>query len=210
MAKESLSEETKQDEGRSGGTRVWSSFVLAAIIAVVALTLFVRPWSNHTGSKATNRGCGQFDGFISPGESIPSSCRFEMLGSGSIETIGTFRQGSPMVLNFWASWCPYCIKEMPGFQRVYQSVGDRVRFLGLDLLAVQGETKGAAITLAGRTGVKYPLGYDEGGALYFQIAPRLLMPTTVFVRANGIVAYRQYGRIDESNLRRMIKQYLGV
>ena len=123
-------------------------------------------------------------------------------------SIGEFRAGRPIVLNFWASWCTFCIKEMPDFQRVHDDVGDRVPFLGLDLLGVQGETRGAATTLAARTGVSYPLGYDADGALYLRLSPRVLMPTTVFVRADGTIALRQFGPLTEQQLRGLIDEHL--
>lgn len=199
-----------ENRPRSRAARLWGAVVLLGIVGVVVLAILVRG-PGRTGSKQdADRGCGRLTGYISEGETIPASCKIELLESASPVTLTAFRTGKPMVLNFWASWCPFCIKEMPDFQRVSTALDDQVRFLGLDLLAVQGETKSAAAALAARTGVHYPLGYDEGGVLYFRIAPRLLMPTTVFVRADGIVAYRQYGPLDAAKLRSMIKQYLGV
>jgi thiol-disulfide isomerase/thioredoxin len=37
----------------------------------------------------------------------------------------------PLVINFFASWCPNCIAEMPEFERVHTLLGDRVAFLGV-------------------------------------------------------------------------------
>ena len=68
----------------------------------------------------------------------------------------------------------------------------------------------AAASLASQTGVGYPLGFDEAGALYFRMAPSLLMPTTVFVRADGTLAYRQFGPLREDRLRELIHEQLGV
>ena len=43
-------------------------------------------------------------------------------------------RGHPLVINYWASWCGYCIAEMPGFQKAYERVGSDVAFIGVDVL----------------------------------------------------------------------------
>ena len=57
------------------------------------------------------------------------------------------------MVNFWASWCPPCIREAPGLQRVwadYQSRG--VQFVGVDV----GDNRAAAQAHERRFGVTYP------------------------------------------------------
>lgn len=146
-------------------------------------------------------------GFVSVGEALPS-CEFERL-EGGVLRLGDLR-GKPAVLNFWASWCAFCIKEMPDFQRVYSSVSGKVTFVGADLLGVQGETRGAAEKFARSTGVRYPLIYDEGGLLYAHFSARLVMPVTVFIDAGGVVAHRQFGPLDEEELRDLLARHLAV
>lgn len=162
------------------------------------------------GSRAVDRSCDASGGVLNLGQRLPGRCLVQSFDDGSFSTIDDLRDGRPLVVNFWASWCVFCIKEMPDFQRVYDRTAGRVAFLGLDLLGVQAETRSAAEKLAARTGVRYPLAYDEDGELYLQVSPRLLMPTTVFVRADGVIVYRQFGPLDENDLQRMIRIYLGV
>lgn len=193
------------------------AFVATAVLVVLlggSLLLLSRRSQEPrvtAGPRPADRACGgELTGFLSEGERLPEECLVESFTGGSFFTIDEFRKGKPLVLSFWASWCGFCIKEMPDFQRVYARVSGRVAFLGLDLLGVQAETRAAAEERASQTGVRYPLGYDEDGELYLRVSPRLLMPTTVFVRADGVIAFRRFGPLDEKELERMIRTHLGV
>lgn len=147
-------------------------------------------------------------GIASVGEAIPPDCSFRLLGGGVLN-LGELK-GKPTVLNFWASWCPNCIAEMPDFERVHRRMRDKVRFLGANLLGVQGETEFAAETFALRTGVTYDSIYDQGGLLYAHFSPRLFPPTTILIDADGIVRYRQFGQMTGAELEEQIRVRLGV
>lgn len=205
-------ETTTRSERPRPARRVIATVAIALAIGGTSVLLLARP-QPEPGTPAAplgDRRCGTGAAVLSEGQPLPDACTLEGFGDGRIFSIGEFRGSKPMVLNVWASWCVFCIKEMPDFQRVYEQVADQVLFLGVDLLGVQGETRGAAERLATKTGVRYPLAYDEGGALYARLSPRLLMPTTVFVRSDGVVAYRQFGPLDAEELREAIRKYLGV
>jgi thiol-disulfide isomerase/thioredoxin len=114
-------------------------------------------------------------------------------------------EGRPVVLNFWASWCPPCIAEMPDFERVNQAVGDRVMFIGVNF---QDDADQAA-RLAVETGVTYLLVRDPQG-LIFQQFDGLGMPTTVFIDASGSVREVVTGQMSESQLRAKIAEYFSI
>jgi thiol-disulfide isomerase/thioredoxin len=114
-------------------------------------------------------------------------------------------RGRPVVLNFWASWCPPCLAEMPEFQRVHRRLGDRVAFLGVN----QRDQAQAAEELARSTGVTYPLAVDTAGRS-FDAFGGLGMPTTVLIGADGTVADIFAGQLDEPLLRERIRRFLGV
>ena len=118
---------------------------------------------------------------------------------GSQGTLADLR-GKPVILNFWASWCPACVAEMPGFQRVYEQFGDRLTILGLDVQ----DTRDAAEALVERTGVQYPLGDDPDGTL-LQTFGGIAMPTTVFIDADGNVLDSFSGFLTEDLLSERIQ-----
>jgi thiol-disulfide isomerase/thioredoxin len=114
-------------------------------------------------------------------------------------------RGRPAVINFWASWCPPCVAEMPDFQRVHRRLGDRVAFLGIN----QRDHRQAAEELVRSTGVTYPLAVDPAGRA-FDAFGGLGMPTTVLLRADGTVAQVFAGPLDEQLLVERLRTVLGV
>ena len=147
------------------------------------------------------------DGLISIGEKLPD-CSFRSF-DGSVLKL-TSLNGKPAVLNFWASWCTFCIKEMPDFQAVSSELEDQITIVGFDLLGVEGETEVSARSFSKSRGVTYPLAFDDKGLLYAHFSVRPTLPTTIFVRANGTVAFRKFGPMDRTDLRDAIRDHLKV
>jgi peroxiredoxin len=152
--------------------------------------------------------CPKPVGITSVGEPIPRECRVERLDGGTLKLADL--QGKPSVINFWAAWCTFCIAEMPDFQKVYAALGSKVEFVGADLIGIQGETKGVARTFAAKTGARYPLVFDLDARLYGHFSARLVMPVTIFVKANGVVAFRQFGPLTEKKIRELLRTKLRV
>ncbi|MFP3883352.1 MAG: TlpA family protein disulfide reductase [Actinomycetota bacterium] len=112
--------------------------------------------------------------------------------------------GKPVVLNFWASWCPACISEMPDFGEVHRRLGDQVEFIGVNMQEVDID---AANRLVEQTNVDYRLAHDRDGAIYNQFGG-ISMPTTVFISADGTVAEVHSGTIFEDELTETIETEL--
>lgn len=157
---------------------------------------------------AARARCPKPSGLISIGEPIPASCELERFEGGFLR-LGDL-QGKPAVINFWATWCTFCIEEMPAIEAASLPLRNRVAIVGADLLGVDGETRSAAQRFAKKTGVTYDLVYDRGGVLFGNFSGQLLLPVTIFVKANGIVAYRQFGPLTENTLTGLIAKHLGV
>lgn len=109
----------------------------------------------------------------------------------------------PVVLNFFASWCPTCIAEMPDFETVHQNFAGQVNFIGL---ATQDRVENAA-ELVVETGVTYPVGADQNGDI-FRIFNGLGMPTTVFINADRTVADVHTGVLGVESLTEAINNEL--
>lgn len=124
---------------------------------------------------------------------------------GSKGNLADFR-GRPVVLNFWASWCPACVAELPDFQQVHTELGDQVVFIGVNMQEVD---RSAAEALIARTGVTFLLADDPDGAIYRSFEG-IAMPTSVFITADGVVADMHSGAIFADDLRAKIRDELDV
>lgn len=113
-------------------------------------------------------------------------------------------EGTPMVVNFWASSCLPCVTEMPDFERVHHDVRDQVTFVGLAV----NDREDAARELAADTGVTYELGFDSSGII--RQSGGAVLPTTVFVAADGTILETHALVLDEAELRQKLDEHFGV
>ena len=122
---------------------------------------------------------------------------------GATATLAEFR-GEPVVLNFWASWCPSCVAEMSAaFGPVHADLGDTITFVGMN---IQDE-RALALDLLEETGVGWVNAEDPDGALYAELGG-LGMPFTVVISADGSVLETHNGPLDEGQLRSLITETL--
>lgn len=111
--------------------------------------------------------------------------------------------GTPVVLNFFASWCVPCVREMPAFEQVHQELGDEVAFLGIDVQ--DSATRGRE--LVDDTGVTYDVGRDPDGSMLTAYGG-VAMPTTVLIDADGTIVHLRSGETSVEELRAAIDEHL--
>ena len=114
---------------------------------------------------------------------------------GSSVELAAFR-GRPVLLNFWASWCTPCVREMPALERLHRRLGDRITFLGVN----HEDSRRAALRMLERTGATYPSAYDPDGTVAPRYGLRRGLPVTVFVSADGRIVGRRLGELSGREL----------
>jgi len=131
------------------------------------------------------------------------------LGGASVTLADVVGHGQPAIVNFWASNCPPCRREMPGFEKVYtEHDGQGYRMLGVDVGPQTGlGTHQGAEALLKQEGIRYPVGYAEGDGLVQRYSLRG-MPTTLFFDASGRQVGRVVGFLDETQLRSRLASLL--
>ncbi|MBW4078820.1 MAG: TlpA family protein disulfide reductase [Acidobacteria bacterium] len=113
-------------------------------------------------------------------------------------------RGHPLVVNFWASWCPPCRKEMPALARVAQQLAGKVNFVGLDTQ----DQRSAGLAFARSTNVHYPLAFDT--AQVWSDYGVYGLPTTFFIAPDGHILGKQVGGLTESRLFAIIHEVFNV
>lgn len=113
-------------------------------------------------------------------------------------------RGKPVVLNFFASWCGPCIREMPALQAMAEHYKGKVHFVGVTF----NDGRDAARNVLERTGVTYPAAFDGPSDVAYDYGVRV-MPTTVFIGADGNLVERKDGEISELQLRTVIDRLFG-
>lgn len=103
--------------------------------------------------------------------------------------------GTPIVLNWYASWCEPCREEIPAFVAAQTALGNAVQFVGVDWL----EGAGAALTLFDEFGANYPALLDRDGRIYDRWR-NTGVPTTYFIDAGGILRAAHAGPLSVEQL----------
>ena len=133
----------------------------------------------------------------------------EVLGADELDVTQLFGRGQPVLLNFWAGLCPPCRAEMPGFQRVYDDLGDQILLVGVDIGPFTGLGSNAdARALLEELNISYPTAYaTEDPTRSFAV---LGMPTTVLFTADGRIVAKHTGFLPEDALRSTLRDLLAL
>jgi cytochrome c biogenesis protein CcmG, thiol:disulfide interchange protein DsbE len=109
-------------------------------------------------------------------------------------------QGKPVLINFWATWCPPCKEEMPLLERYAAQYRDQLVVLGIDY----EEAPDIVQPYVNKIGVTFPILLDQDGQVSEMYYARNF-PTTFFVDANGILRAQHLGLLTEDLLVRYLK-----
>ena len=150
-----------------------------------------------------------------PGETTPETQESANLApdftvydlDGNAHKLSDF-QGKPVLLNFWASWCGPCQMEMPDFQKFYESHGDKVNFVIVNLTDGQQETVESASAFIEEKGYTFPVYYDTDidAAMKYGVSA---VPVSYFIDAEGnFVAWAQ-GALSADMLQQGMDMLLG-
>jgi thiol-disulfide isomerase/thioredoxin len=125
---------------------------------------------------------------------------------GTMTSFDAVRQGKPVVINDFASWCPPCKQELPYFLKAYEKYKDKVEFIFIDSLDGSRETEATINAFVKQFPFTGPVYFDEGVFAYmFQTSS---LPTTVFFASDGTVVSGHLGLVSEEVLIKSIEAIL--
>lgn len=115
---------------------------------------------------------------------------------GNVVKLSDLR-GQVVWLNFWATWCTPCKKELPDIQKLYDEMRDR----GLVVLAInKEESAGDAGSFMASRDLSLPVLLDSDGAVYTQYRLQGL-PDSFFIDRDGNIAAIYFGFLNEQKMR---------
>lgn len=129
--------------------------------------------------------------------SLPEGLALPDLG-GTMHRLGEYR-GRPLLLNFWATWCEPCQREIPLLEALHQERGSSLQIVGIAV-----DFKKDVAAYAHSHGIRYPLllGEQDGLAAVQAFGMQPVFPFTVFADSSGDIVAVKVGELhaDEARL----------
>ena len=116
--------------------------------------------------------------------------------------------GKPIVINFWATWCPPCKQELPDFDKLCKEYGDRVVFMMVNLTDGYRDTVDGTKRFVSGKGYTFPVYFDtkDNAASAYNVSS---IPQTTFIDAKGNIYTTRIGAMNEATLRIYLNALLG-
>jgi peroxiredoxin len=125
---------------------------------------------------------------------------------GQLQSVSQW-DGKVLALNFWASWCPPCVREIPAFIQLQEKYGER----GVQFVGVAIDRAEAAREFAQKLGINYPLLYGVQSAM--EISEQYgnfngTLPYTVLIDRNGVIVNVFAYEVDHETMERALQELL--
>ncbi|HVF54114.1 MAG TPA: redoxin domain-containing protein [Actinomycetota bacterium] len=132
-----------------------------------------------------------------PGDTAPGFSAPLLSGDGelALEDLA----GTPVVLNFWASWCVPCEDEAPLLREAAEKWSGEVEFVGIDIRDARSE----ALAFVDRHGLEFAHVRDETLQIYDDYG-LTGQPESFFIDADGVIVEHVAGPLTESQLQRLL------
>ena len=125
-------------------------------------------------------------------------------------------KGKVVVINFWATWCGYCVREMPDFEKVYKEFGSNSK--DVIIIGIAGPksklnannvdvSKEEITTFLKKKNITYPTLMDETGKTFADYGVRAF-PTTYVINKKGFLEGYVSGAITADQLKKAINETL--
>jgi len=128
-----------------------------------------------------------------PGERMAPTLRLPTLRGGPVDLADL--RGKVVLVNFWTTWCPPCVEEIPSLQRLYR----RLRPQGLEILAVDvGESIETMEAFLEDKPIEFPVLMDSDGSALHRWGV-YAFPTTLILDREHRIRYAVFGAFDWSS-----------
>lgn len=173
------------------GTAAFAFLLILAVVGYNLLSQRVKPQQTPTISSS------QTTKTAAPDFTVQDA-------NGNTVSFSDFK-GKPVVLNFWASWCPPCKAEMPDYEKMYQQYSNKgVVFLMVNMTDGSRETTATAKQFLKDSKYTFSAYFDvkSNAADMYGISS---IPDSIFIDKNGKIANAYEGMIDTATMKNNIE-----
>jgi thiol-disulfide isomerase/thioredoxin len=174
-----------------------AAFALLLLLATLGYNLLAPKYSQQDDSLSNS---SQAEKNAAPDFTIQDA-------SGKDVSLSDFK-GEPIVLNFWASWCPPCKAEMPDYEEMYQQYSSKgVVFMMVNLTDGKRETTDRAKQFLSDNDYTFPVYFDTtlSAAAAYEI---YAIPKSIFIDQDGNVVNSYEKMIDAATIEENIEKLL--
>jgi thiol-disulfide isomerase/thioredoxin len=167
------------------------SLLALLIFTIVIATRYVPSSSDDTTSIASAT--------LHIGSVAPTRFSLEELSGSKRESLAALVHGRPAIINFFASWCPICLKELDAFGAYSRQMPAGISLVGID---TNDTSLATSRRLLAKAGAKYPVLVDTNGlavATAYGVDP---LPVTFFVAGNGKIVDESVGGLTLAELKK--------
>lgn len=149
--------------------------------------------------------CGSSGGAVTATGRLPSNpYALPEFDKAAYDKMLARQRGTPVLVNIWASWCGPCRQEAPLLSAASRTFGDRVQFVGVDIL----DARDSARAFMHESGWTYPSVYDPSGAIRDALGV-IGQPATLFYNADGTLLRTWLGPLTERALTENLERIAG-
>lgn len=119
---------------------------------------------------------------------------FTDLATGKPVKLSDLRD-KPVFINFWATWCPPCVMELPHIQAKYEEYNDKIHFVAISV----DDEHTAPITFMRSKNYSFPAGYGDVNEIS-RLYQLQAIPASYIIDTNGIIKAKMIGSMSEAGL----------
>lgn len=173
--------------------REWG--VIVILVLLVGWSTFTIPVTEK-GAEVVHNGANSFGTTV--GEQAPPFTLQTL--EGTEISLADF-EGQPVMINFWATWCPPCRAEMPEMERFY--VNHDIEILAVNLTSTESSQNDVQ-EFVENMDLSFPILLDETRdiASFYNIQP---LPTSLFIDGEGVIRHVNVGPMNEEMMIRVLE-----